>query len=247
MTDIIVKIIEDDPSQYAEGVSSQEQILKDCGMSLPEIKAYMAENLPPPPTPPEEKERRRQMQEQLEALEKAEAERERLEKLKQTDPEAYERETNPKAGLLIALCLSFVKQQQQPTSETAYHWLYQQRARLYHLQSSQRWLHCPLLNAVHFFAANKALMGLKGDSRAGSRRGSCVPRSRGGSIQLGGAERRGSYYEEGVTQRATVAMVTDDPEHKKNVKAGLAGAFDDAAISEYNPDTSFLPFYKQSL
>jgi len=79
-------------------------------------------------------------------------------------------------------------------------------------------------------AANKALMGLKGDSRAGSRRGSCVPRSRGGSIQLGGAERRGSYYEEGVTQRATVAMVTDDPEHKKNVKAGLAGAFDDAAI-----------------
>ena len=68
------------------------------------------------------------MQEQLEALEKAEAERERLEKLKQTDPEAYERETNPKAGLLIAVCLSFVKQQ-QPTSETAYHWLYQQRAR----------------------------------------------------------------------------------------------------------------------
>merc|ERR1719232_1929838 len=112
------------------------------------------------------------MQEQLE---KAEAERERLEKLKQSDPEAYEREMNPKA-------------------------------------------------------ANKALMGLKGDSRAGSRRGSMVPRSRGGSIQLGGAERRGSYYEEGVTQRATVAMVTDDPEHKKNVKAGLAGAFDDAAI-----------------
>lgn len=59
-----------------------------------------------------------------------------------------------------------------------------------------------------------------------------VPRSRGGSIQLGGAERRGSYYEEGVTQRATVAMVTDDPEHKKNVKAGLAGAFDDAAIRD---------------
>ena len=114
MTDIIVKIIEDDPSQYAEGISSQEQILKDCGMSLPEIKAYMAENLPPPPTPPEEVERRRQMQEQLEALEKAEAERERLEKLKQSDPEAYEREMNPKAGLLIirfSFCLTFVKEQ----------------------------------------------------------------------------------------------------------------------------------------
>lgn len=115
------------------------------------------------------------------------------------------------------------------------HWLcLQQKAKYYHLQSTQRSLHCPLLNVVHFVAANKALMGLKGDSRAGSRRGSMVPRSRGGSIQLGGAERRGSYYEEGVTQRATVAMVTDDPEHKKNVKAGLAGAFDDAAISEYN-------------
>ena len=96
-------------------------------------------------------------------------------------------------------------------------------------------------------------MGLKGDSRAGSRRGSMIPRSRGGSIQLGGAERRGSYYEEGVTQRATVAMVTDDPEHKKNVKAGLAGAFDDAAISKYNADLllsctkALLCMYKQLL
>ena len=95
---------------------------------------------------------------------------------------------------------------------------------------------CPLI------AANKALMGLKGDSRAGSRRGSLIPgqRSRQGSIQLGGTERRGSYYEDGVTQRATVAMVTDDPEHKKNVKAGLAGAFDDSAISEYNLSANFL-------
>ena len=107
MTDIIVKIIEDDASQYAEAISSEEQILKDCGMSLPEIKAYMAENLPPPPTPPEEVERRRQMQEQLEALEKAEAERERLEKLKVSDPEAYEREMNPKAGLLMAFMFAF--------------------------------------------------------------------------------------------------------------------------------------------
>ena len=93
-------------------------------------------------------------------------------------------------------------------------------------------------------------MGLKGDSRAGSRRGSMIPRSRGGSIQLGGAERRGSYYEEGVTQRATVAMVTDDPEHKKNVKAGLAGAFDDAAISKYNADLLLSctkkPYYVQA-
>merc|ERR1719300_1304853 len=95
MTDIIVRIIEDDPSQYPEGISSQEAILKDCGMSLPEIKDYIAANLPPPPTPPEEIERRRQMAEELERLEKAEAERERLEKLKASDPEAYEREVNP--------------------------------------------------------------------------------------------------------------------------------------------------------
>ena len=121
MTDIIVKIIEDDPSQYPEAISSEEQILKDCGMSLPEIKAYMAENLPPPPTPPEEVERRRQMAEQLEALEKAEAERERLEKLKVSDPEAYEREMNPKAGLLMAFMFAFWK-------STTYFWKYKSLA-----------------------------------------------------------------------------------------------------------------------
>merc|ERR1719288_428815 len=170
MTDIIVKIIEDDPSQYPEGISSQEQILKDCGMSLPEIKDYIAANMPPPPTPPEEVERRRQMAEELERLEKAEAERERLEKLKVSDPEAYERETNPKA-------------------------------------------------------VNKGLEGLKSDSRrgsmGGSRRGSLIPgRSRQGSIALGGPD------------RASVAMVTDDPEHKKNLKAALAGAFNDATIRD---------------
>jgi len=170
MTDIIVKIIEDDPNQYPEGISSQEQILKDCGMSLPEIKDYIAANLPPPPTPPEEIERRRQMAEELERLEKAEAERERLEKLKVSDPEAYERETNPKA-------------------------------------------------------VNKGLEGLKSDSRrgslGGSRRGSLIPgRSRQGSIALGGPD------------RASVAMVTDDPEHKKNLKAALAGAFNDNTIRD---------------
>ena len=108
MTDIIVKIIEDDPSQYQEGIESQEQILKDCGMSLPEIKAYIASNLPPPPTPPEELERRRQMSEELERLQKAEEERERLAKLKETDPEAYEREVNPKAGCNIEMLLSLI-------------------------------------------------------------------------------------------------------------------------------------------
>merc|ERR1719288_526131 len=175
MTEVIVKIIEDDPSQHADGVDSQTQILKDFGMSLPEIKDFIAANLPPPPTPPEEIERRRQMAEELERLEKAEAERERLEKLKESDPEAYERETNPKA-------------------------------------------------------VNKGLEGLKSDSRrgsmGGSRRGSLIPgRSRQGSIALGGPD------------RASVAMVTDDPEHKKNLKAALAGAFNDATIRDILGDS----------
>merc|ERR1719275_138106 len=68
----------------------------------------------------------------------------------------------------------------------------------------------------------------------GSRRGSGVPglgtsRSRAGS-------RRGSYFEDGTTKRATVAMVTDDPDHKAAMREGLAGAFgdDDASHSTMN-------------
>merc|ERR1719225_112130 len=181
MTEVIVKIIEDDPSQHADGVDSQTQILKDFGMSLPEIKDFIAANLPPPPTPPEEVERRRQIQEELERLEAAEKERERLAALKLSDPEAYEREVNP--------------------------------------------------NPV-----NKGLEGLKSDSRRGSlkpgdsRRGS-FQRSRQGSIALGSGERRGSL-------RSTVAMVTDDPQHKQNVKTALAGAFDDSTLRDILADIS---------
>jgi len=181
MTEVIVKIIEDDPSQHADGVDSQTQILKDFGMSLPEIKNFIAANLPPPPTPPEEVERRRQIQEELERLEAAEKERERLAALKLSDPEAYEREVNPKP-------------------------------------------------------VNKGLEGVKSDSRRGSlkasdsRRGS-FQRSRQGSIALGSGERRGSL-------RSTVAMVTDDPQHKQNVKSALAGAFDDGALRDILGDIS---------
>jgi len=171
MTDMIVKIMEDDPSQHADALSSMETILKEGGMSLPEIKAYVGANLPPPPTPPEEVERRRQVAEELDRLTREEENRERLAALKISDPEAYEREMNPKPG-------------------------------------------------------HKGLQGLKSDSRRGSL---LLPesRSRQGSIQLGGAERRGSYYHDEVTTRASVAMVTDDPEHKKKLKSDLAGAFAD--------------------
>ena len=81
-------------------------------------------------------------------------------------------------------------------------------------------------------SVNKGLEGVKSDSRRGSlkpsdsRRGS-FQRSRQGSIALGSGERRGSL-------RSTVAMVTDDPQHKQNVKSALAGAFDDNALSKYN-------------
>ena len=109
---MIVKILEDDPSQHAEGVASIEGTLKDFGMSLPEIKEYIGSNLPPPPTPPEEIERRRQMAEELERLQREEEERERLAaekkkqeemkaaeekrlaELKEKDPAAYEKEIN---------------------------------------------------------------------------------------------------------------------------------------------------------
>merc|ERR1719341_2145786 len=64
-------------------------------------------------------------------------------------------------------------------------------------------------------------------SKSDSRRGSLLPgqtRSRAGSIVIGTGSRRGSCLD---TNRATVAMVTDDPEHKSAMREGLAGAFGD--------------------
>jgi len=197
VTDMIVKILEDDPSQHAEGVASIEGTLKDFGMSLPEIKEYIGSNLPPPPTPPEEIERRRQMAEELERLQREEEERERLaaEKKKQEEMKAAEEKR-----------LAELKEKDPAAYEKE-------------------------INAAK--PAHKGLEGLKSDSRRGSlksdsRRGSLLlpeSRSRQGSIVLGGTERRGSYYHEEVTTRQSVAMVTDDPEHKKNLKNALAGAF----------------------
>merc|ERR1739848_260441 len=69
---------------------------------------------------------------------------------------------------------------------------------------------------------------LDGALNGGSRRGSLeppAPRSRQGSIPIGGLERRGSYYDEDVTKRATVAVVTDDPDHKDQLKKSLSAVF----------------------
>lgn len=69
----------------------------------------------------------------------------------------------------------------------------------------------------------KTMDSLKTDSRRGSMEGGSG--SRRGSILLGGGERRGSFYDEGVTTRASVAVVTDDPEQKKKLKKDLDGVF----------------------
>merc|ERR1712062_472507 len=61
-------------------------------------------------------------------------------------------------------------------------------------------------------AAEAEAANMNGDG-AGSRRGSSS------SVTLGGVERQGSYYGDDVTQKATVAMVVDDPEQKEQMNS----------------------------
>jgi len=75
---------------------------------------------------------------------------------------------------------------------------------------------------------NKNLDGaMNSHSRRGSATPPAHPRSRQGSITIGGLERRGSYYDDDVTKRATVAVVTDDPEHKNKLKQSLSAVFNE--------------------
>ena len=65
------------------------------------------------------------------------------------------------------------------------------------------------------------------DAVSDSRRGSLVPPgsrrgSRQGSISLAGTERRGSYYGDDVSKRATVAVVVDGQD-KDNIGRALNG------------------------
>jgi len=182
VTEMILKIIEDDPSQHGDACASLEAVFKDLGEFPNTIKDFIASNLPPPPTPPEEVERRLKLAEELERLTREEEERERLKAEKaargggggDTDDEEDYEMGKPRNKKL------------------------------------------------------DAVMNGGGGGGDGSRRGSLLPppaRSRQGSITIGGLERRGSYYDDGVTTRATVAVVTDDPEHKKNLKKTLSGVF----------------------
>jgi len=169
VTEMITKIMETDPSQYADALATFESCFKDLGASLPEIKDLIAANLPPPPTPQEEVDRRNAIAAELERLQKEEEKRERR-----------------AAGIIDE---EDEEEEDLPTQ-----------------------------------LKNKLL-----DGAMGSRRGSQTPtsRSRQGSITIGGLERRGSYYDDDVTKRATVAVVTDDPDHKDKLKKSLSAVFND--------------------
>jgi len=178
VTEMITKIMETDPAQYAEAAAAFESCFKDLGESIPAIRDLIAANLPPPPTPPEEVERRRQMAEELEKLEKEELRREREAQGIFDEPEEEEAVNGDGDGDIPSQLI------------------------------------------------NKNLDGAMG-SRRGSATGPAQPRSRQGSITIGGLERRGSYYDDDVTKRATVAVVTDDPEHKNKLKQSLSQVFNE--------------------
>merc|ERR1719278_454628 len=188
VTELVLKILDNDMTQYVDAVKALEDSLKDMGMFANEVQEYIKANIPSPPTPPEEIERRAQMAAELARLEAEEAERERLKKLKEADPGAYDREM---------------------------------RAKLADLKESDPAAYEAEMKKMGKSELDRLL------SKADSRRGSLLPgqtRSRAGSIVIGTGSRRGSCSGTG-TNRATVAMVTDDPEHKSAMKEQLANAF----------------------
>merc|ERR1719494_1682342 len=188
ITELVLKIIDNDMSQYVDSVKALEDSLKDMGMFANEVQEYIKANIPSPPTPPEEIERRAQMAAELARLEAEEEERERLKALKEADPGAYDREM---------------------------------RAKLADLKESDPAAYEAEMKKMGKSELDRLL------SKADSRRGSLLPgqtRSRAGSIVIGTGSRRGSCSGTG-TNRATVAMVTDDPEHKSAMKEQLANAF----------------------
>merc|ERR1719400_1580264 len=188
ITELVLKILDNDMTQYVDAVKALEDSLKDMGMFANEIQEYIKANIPSPPTPPEEIERRAQMAAELARLEAEEVERERLKALKEADPGAYDKEMRAKLA------------EMKESDPTAY------EAEMKKMGKSE---------------LDRLL------SKSESRRGSLLPgqtRSRAGSIVIGTGSRRGSCLD---TNRATVAMVTDDPEHKSAMREGLAGAFGD--------------------
>merc|ERR1719237_403005 len=189
VTELVLKILDNDMTQYVDAVKALEDSLKDMGMFANEVQEYIKANIPSPPTPPEEIERREKMAAELARLEAEEAERERLKALKEADPALYDKEMRAKMAEL------------KEGDPAAY------EAEMKKLGKSE---------------LDRLLS--KSDSRRGSLLG--ATRSRAGSIVIGTGSRRGSCSTT-TTNRATVAMVTDDPEHKSAMREGLAGAFGD--------------------
>ena len=100
ITELVLKILDNDMTQYVDAVKALEDSLKDMGMFANEIQEYVKANIPSPPTPPEEIERRAQMAAELARLEAEEVERERLKALKEADPGAYDKEMRIKLAEL---------------------------------------------------------------------------------------------------------------------------------------------------
>ena len=100
VTELVLKILDNDMTQYVDAVKALEDSLKDMGMFANEVQEYIKANIPSPPTPPEEIERREKMAAELARLEAEEAERERLKALKEADPALYDKEMKAKLAEL---------------------------------------------------------------------------------------------------------------------------------------------------
>ena len=68
MTELTLKIIEENPDAYNEASGALEFILKDMGGFPDQIREHLVANLPPPPTPPEERQKREELAAELERL-----------------------------------------------------------------------------------------------------------------------------------------------------------------------------------
>ena len=195
ITELVLKILDNDMTQYVDAVKALEDSLKDMGMFANEIQEYVKANIPSPPTPPEEIERRAQMAAELARLEAEEVERERLKALKEADPGAYDKEMRIK--------LAELKEGDPAAYEAEMKKLGKGGGNTFHLLN-------PISNIIQIFlhllpnCHKSNIRKIKSDqinleldrllSKTDSRRGSLLPgqtRSRAGSIVIGTGSRSG--------------------------------------------------------
>ena len=195
ITELVLKILDNDMTQYVDAVKALEDSLKDMGMFANEIQEYVKANIPSPPTPPEEIERRAQMAAELARLEAEEVERERLKALKEADPGAYDKEMRIK--------LAELKEGDPAAYEAEMKKLGKGGGNTFHLLN-------PISNIIQILlhlllnCHKSNIRKIKTDqinleldrllSKSDSRRGSLLPgqtRSRAGSIVIGTGSRSG--------------------------------------------------------